>query len=85
MDWEEPLSSLTEGSTACSGLPVPQQDILFISQRVILPHHLCLLHSIAPIGSQRRKHASAYCLREYYLRFSCELGGETNKRIHEDS
>jgi len=46
MDWEEPLSSLTEGSkfdggsvqyrvrTAC-----PQQDILFISQRVSLPHH----------------------------------------------
>jgi hypothetical protein len=92
MDWEEPLSSLTEGSkfdggsvqyrvrTAC-----PQQDILFISQRVILPHHLCLLHSLAPIGSQRRKHASAYCLREYYLEVQMRIGGKTNKRFHEDS
>ena len=52
MDWEEPLSSLTEGSTACSGLPVPQQDILFISQRVILPHHFvaCYIQSFEPVN-----------------------------------
>jgi len=59
MDWEEPLSSLTEGSTACSGLPVPQQDILFISQRVILPHHFVA----CSIQSPRSAHSSATTLR----------------------